>query len=58
MAFLLAGLGLLPPADWAYGGLVRGSLAVVLVLLYLYYVVLTLRSSARLVEEGHGTTGR
>ncbi len=55
VAFLLAGLGLLPAADWAYGGLVRGSLALVLVLLYLYYVVLTLRSSAQLVEEGHGT---
>ena len=39
-----------------YGGLVRGGLAVALVLLYLYYVVLTLRSSAGLVEEGHGTT--
>ncbi len=56
VAFLLAGLGLLPPADWAYGGLIRGSLAVVLVLLYLFYVVLTLRSSAQLVEEGHGTS--
>jgi len=56
VAFLLAGVGLLPPAGWAYGGLVRGGLAVALVLLYLYYVVLTLRSSAGLVEEGHGTT--
>ena len=56
VAFVLAGLGLLPPDGWAYGGLVRGSLAVALVLLYLYYVVLTLRSSAGLVEEGHGTT--
>jgi len=55
-AFVLAGLGLLPPADWAWGGLVRGGLAVALVLLYLFYVVLTLRSSADLVEEGHGTT--
>lgn len=56
VAFLLAALGLLPPADWQYGGLVRGGLAIALVLLYLYYVVLTLRSSADLVEEGHGTT--
>ncbi|MEQ1801670.1 MAG: sodium:calcium antiporter [Gammaproteobacteria bacterium] len=56
VAFVLAGLGLLPPADWAYSGLVRGGLAVILVLLYLFYVVLTLRSSADLVEEGHGTT--
>lgn len=56
VAFFLAGLGLLPPAGWEYAGLVRGGLAVALVLLYLYYVVLTLRSSAELVEEGHGTT--
>ncbi|MDP2322473.1 MAG: sodium:calcium antiporter [Gammaproteobacteria bacterium] len=55
VAFLLAGLGLLPPAEWAYSGLVRGGLAITLVLLYLYYVVCTLRSSAQLVEEGHGT---
>lgn len=56
VAFFIAGIGLLPPAHWEYSGLVRGSLAVVLVLLYLFYVVLTLRSSAELVEEGHGTT--
>ncbi|MEZ5564907.1 MAG: sodium:calcium antiporter [Gammaproteobacteria bacterium] len=56
LAFVLAGLGLLPPANWAYGGLIRGSLAVVLVLLYLYYVVLTLLSSDELVEKGHGTS--
>ncbi len=56
VAFLLAGLGLVTPAGWQYGGLVRGGLAVALVLLYLFYVVLTLRSSAGLVEEGHGTT--
>jgi cation:H+ antiporter len=55
VAFLLASLGLLPPAGWAYSGLVRGGLAVALVLLYFYYVVVTLRSSAQLVEEGHGT---
>jgi cation:H+ antiporter len=55
-AFLLAGAGLLVPPAWAWDGLVRGGLAVALVLLYLYYVVLTLRSSAVLVEEGHGTT--
>ena len=55
VAFLLAAVGLLPSAEWAYGGLVRGGLAIALVLLYLYYVFLTLRSSAQLVEEGHGT---
>ncbi|MBL8202307.1 MAG: sodium:calcium antiporter [Chromatiales bacterium] len=56
VAYVLAALGLLPPADWQYGGLVRIALAVALVLLYFYYVVRTLRSSAGLVEEGHGTT--
>lgn len=55
LAFLLAGIGLLPPAGWPFSRLVRGGLAAVLVLLYLYYVVRTLRSSAQLVEEGHGT---
>jgi len=55
VAFLLAGAGLLPPAEWAYAGLVRGGLAIALVFLYLYYVFLTLRNSAQLVEEGHGT---
>ncbi len=55
VAFLLAGLGLLPPTEWPFSGVVRGGLAIALVLLYLYYVVLTLRSSAQLVEEGHGT---
>ncbi len=56
VAFVLAGLGLLVPASWAIGGLIRGGLAIVLVLLYLYYVVLTLRSSNELVEDGHGTS--
>jgi cation:H+ antiporter len=54
-AFSMAGLGLLPPANWPYSGLVHGGLAVALVLLYLYYVVLTLQGSAQLVERGHGT---
>jgi len=56
VAFTLAGLGLLVPGHWTYGGVLRGGLAIALVLLYLFYVVLTLRSSAALVEEGHGTT--
>ncbi len=55
VAFTLAGLGLAIPLGWAWSGLLRGGLAVSLVLLYLYYVVATLRSSAQLVEQGHGT---
>jgi cation:H+ antiporter len=54
-AFVIAGLALFIPPAWAGSGLLRGGLAVSLVLLYLYYVVATLRSSAQLVEEGHGT---
>jgi cation:H+ antiporter len=56
VAFLLAGLGLLPPPEWEYSRFLRVGLAVALVFLYIYYVFLTLRSSAGLVEEGHGTT--
>lgn len=55
-AFVLAGLGLLVPAGWPQGGLVRAGLAIALVLLYLYYIVLTLRSSDELVDNGHGTS--
>lgn len=56
VAFILAGLGLLAPAGGTVGGLIRGSLAIVLVLLYLYYIVQTLRSSDALVQDGHGTS--
>lgn len=35
--------------------LVRGSIALMLVLCYFIYIMLTIRASAKLVEEGHGT---
>jgi cation:H+ antiporter len=35
--------------------IVRGSIALVLVLCYFIYIMLTIRASAKLVEEGHGT---
>lgn len=34
---------------------VRGSIALVLVLCYFIYIMLTIRASSKLVEEGHGT---
>lgn len=43
------------PADLAQGGLLKGVLATALLLLYLIYVLLTVRASARLVGAGHGT---
>ena len=54
-AFSLAALGLLVPPQWADAGLLRGLLAAVLVLIYFIYVLLTLRHSAALVDQGHAT---
>ena len=52
MAFLLAFVAMfIPHGD----GLVRAALAFVMVTIYFVYVLLTLRASARLVEDGHGT---
>ncbi len=55
VAFLLAGLALLIPPDWTYGGLARAIVAITLVFIYFLYVLTTLRSSAGLVEQGHAT---
>lgn len=52
MAFVLAFVAMFVPHD---DGLVRGAIAFVMVLIYFVYVMLTLRASARLVEDGHGT---
>ncbi len=52
MAFLLAFVAMFVPHD---GGLIRGAIAFVMVLIYFVYVMLTLRASTKLVEEGHGT---
>lgn len=52
-AFALAGLALLVPHDQP---LVRASLGAVLVLSYFLYILLTLRASATLVQDGHGTS--
>jgi len=51
-AFTLAGLALVVPHDQP---LARACLGAILVLCYFFYVLLTLRASASLVHEGHGT---
>lgn len=52
MAFVLAFVAMfIPHGD----GLVRAGIAFVMVMIYFVYVLLTLRASARLVEDGHGT---
>ena len=52
VAFAMAFLALLVPAEFAA---VRAGLAIALVLNYFIYVMLTLRVSGKLVEDGHGT---
>ena len=52
MAFLLAFAAMFVPHG---DGLVRAGIAFVMVMIYFVYVLLTLRASARLVEDGHGT---
>ncbi|RMH35268.1 MAG: sodium:calcium antiporter [Nitrospirae bacterium] len=52
VAFGLGVLAALLPADWM---LARGSMAVMLTLLYGMYLFLTIQASAQLVNEGHGT---
>jgi len=52
-AFALAGLALLVPHSQP---LVRACISAVLVLAYFLYVLLTLRASAALVQDGHGTS--
>jgi cation:H+ antiporter len=52
LAFLIAGLAMFLPPDAA---LLRVTAVVVLVAVYFFYVMLTLRASAQLVADGHGT---
>ena len=51
-AFAMAFLALFIPPDYAA---VRAGFTIALVMNYFIYVMLTLRVSARLVEDGHGT---
>lgn len=52
LAFSLAGLALFIPANLA---IFRTGIAFALVVVYFIYIMLTLRASARLVQEGHAT---
>ncbi|MEW6120345.1 MAG: sodium:calcium antiporter [Pseudomonadota bacterium] len=52
LAFLLAFVAMFVPHG---DGLIRGALAFMMVLIYFVYVMLTLRASSKLVEDGHGT---
>ena len=51
-SFTLSGAALFVPHDTP---LLRGLLALVMVLIYFIYIMLTLRASSALVQEGHGT---
>ena len=52
MAFVLAFIAMFIPHD---AGWARGGLAFVMVTIYFVYVMMTLRASAKLVEDGHAT---
>ena len=52
MAFMLAFVAMFVPHENMW---VRGALAFVMVMIYFVYVMLTLRASSKLVEEGHAT---
>jgi cation:H+ antiporter len=51
-AFALAAVALFVPHD---NGLERAVIALVMVLIYFFYVLLTLKASEELVKDGHGT---
>jgi cation:H+ antiporter len=51
-AFMLAAVAMYIPHEARY---MRGALSLVLVLTYFVYIMLTLRASGKLVEDGHGT---
>ncbi len=52
MAFMLAFVAMFVPHG---EGWVRGAIAFVMVMIYFFYVMMTLRASSKLVEEGHAT---
>lgn len=51
-AFALATLTIFVPSEWQWA---RVSLALILTLSYFVYLLLTIRASGELVEQGHGT---
>ncbi len=54
-SFSIAAVALFVPHDWAWSELAHILMALALGFLYFIYVVQTLRVSAQLVREGHGT---
>lgn len=52
IAFSIATIALYVPHDY---GIIRAGLGFGLILLYFVYIMMTLRASAALVEQGHGT---
>lgn len=54
VAYLLAALAMFLPQH-GLGASLRVAVSLLLVLLYLLYVMITLRASSALVEQGHGT---
>jgi cation:H+ antiporter len=52
LAFVFAFVAMFVPHE---AGWVRAGIAFVMVMIYFFYVMLTLRASAKLVEEGHAT---
>ena len=55
MVFGLATIALFIPPDAAVAPLLRATIVMALVLMYFIYLMLTVRASARLVQDGHGT---
>jgi cation:H+ antiporter len=51
-AFAVAAAAMFVPQEAQY---VRGALSIILIMTYFIYIMLTLRASEKLVEEGHGT---
>lgn len=52
IAFVIAAAAMYVPPEARY---IRGALSITLVLIYFFYIMLTLQASEKLVEEGHGT---
>jgi len=52
MAFTVGSLAIFVPPHWR---LARVTVALVLILMYMMYLLLTIRASRSLVEQGHGT---
>jgi cation:H+ antiporter len=52
LAFVVAAAAMFVPQEARY---VRGGMSAILVTMYFIYILLTVRASAKLVDEGHGT---